>query len=115
MNIERIIEGDRRAQRQAITDDTARFVEKHAQTLNLGPDVLAGLQQGLADVNRLVHSFVFWAERLLERLYTSVYHQRLHAISPCRQAACWTPPAGSGSSPMPTPRSQKKPNSSSTS
>nr|VFK37285.1 MAG: hypothetical protein BECKSD772F_GA0070984_101333 [Candidatus Kentron sp. SD]VFK42348.1 MAG: hypothetical protein BECKSD772E_GA0070983_101629 [Candidatus Kentron sp. SD]VFK79447.1 MAG: hypothetical protein BECKSD772D_GA0070982_105013 [Candidatus Kentron sp. SD] len=66
MNIDTIIEGSCRAQRQAIIDDTARFVEKHAQTLNLGPDVLAGLQQGLADVKRLVRQIVFWAERLLE-------------------------------------------------
>jgi len=63
---------------QAITDDTARFVEKHAGTLKLDPDVLAGLQQGLADVNRLEP-----AERLLEKLHTSVYHQRLQATSAC--------------------------------
>nr|VFJ57749.1 MAG: hypothetical protein BECKDK2373B_GA0170837_106820 [Candidatus Kentron sp. DK] len=66
---------------QAITDDTARFVEKHAQILNLDPDVLAALQQRLADVNRLEP-----AEYVLETLRLSVYHQRLQATSDCMGA-----------------------------
>nr|VFJ57552.1 MAG: hypothetical protein BECKFW1821B_GA0114236_10352 [Candidatus Kentron sp. FW] len=76
---------------QAITDDIARFVEKHGGTLNLDPDVLVSFQQGLADVQRLEP-----AEHLLEKLHTSVYHQRLQATSQCRQEACGVPPAGSG-------------------
>ena len=46
---------------RAIAGGTARFVEKHAQTLNLDPAALAGLQQGLAGVQRLEP-----AERLLD-------------------------------------------------
>nr|VFK80063.1 MAG: hypothetical protein BECKSD772D_GA0070982_108216 [Candidatus Kentron sp. SD] len=76
---------------QAMTDDTARLAEKHGQILNLDSDVLADLNQGLADVNRLEP-----AERVLEKLYLSVYHQRFQATSRCRQAACTTPPAASG-------------------
>nr|VFJ46112.1 MAG: hypothetical protein BECKDK2373C_GA0170839_10142 [Candidatus Kentron sp. DK] len=63
---------------QAVTDDTARLAEKHGQTLNLDSDVLADLNQGLADVHRLEP-----AERVLEKLYLSVYHQRLQATSKC--------------------------------
>nr|VFK37951.1 MAG: hypothetical protein BECKTC1821E_GA0114239_1001163 [Candidatus Kentron sp. TC] len=63
---------------QAVTDDTARLVEKHGRTLNLDPAVLADLDQGLADVHRLEP-----AERALEKLYLSVYHQRLQATSRC--------------------------------
>ncbi|MBT8420284.1 MAG: hypothetical protein KJO08_05410 [Gammaproteobacteria bacterium] len=63
---------------QAITDDTARLAEKHGRTLNLEPAVLADLNQGLADVHRLEP-----AERVLEKLYLSVYHQRLQATSRC--------------------------------
>nr|VFJ69861.1 MAG: hypothetical protein BECKFW1821B_GA0114236_11734 [Candidatus Kentron sp. FW] len=33
---------------QAIADDTARLVQKHGQTLNLDPAVLADLEQGLS-------------------------------------------------------------------
>nr|VFK17702.1 MAG: hypothetical protein BECKLFY1418C_GA0070996_103426 [Candidatus Kentron sp. LFY] len=64
-----------------MADDTARFVEKHAQTLNLDPTVLTGLQQGLANVQHLEP-----AERLLEKLHLSVYHQRLQATSDCMGA-----------------------------
>jgi len=66
---------------QAIADDTARFVKKHGKTLNLGPDVVADLEQGLADVARLAPP-----ERLLEKLRLSVYHQRLQATSRCMGA-----------------------------
>nr|VFK41857.1 MAG: hypothetical protein BECKSD772F_GA0070984_11076 [Candidatus Kentron sp. SD]VFK47764.1 MAG: hypothetical protein BECKSD772E_GA0070983_11056 [Candidatus Kentron sp. SD] len=94
---------------QAITDDTARFVEKHAQTLNLDPDVLAGLQQGLADVQRLEP-----AERLLETLRLSVYHQRLHATSTYMGAMLDTARRVRGIGyqwPIPTRRLPRKPNS----
>nr|VFK40905.1 MAG: hypothetical protein BECKSD772F_GA0070984_107717 [Candidatus Kentron sp. SD]VFK47325.1 MAG: hypothetical protein BECKSD772E_GA0070983_10933 [Candidatus Kentron sp. SD] len=63
---------------QAVTDDTARLAEKYSQTLNLDSGVLADLNQGLADVHRLEP-----AERVLEKLYLSVYHQRLQATSRC--------------------------------
>nr|VFJ45708.1 MAG: hypothetical protein BECKFM1743C_GA0114222_1002916 [Candidatus Kentron sp. FM]VFJ46320.1 MAG: hypothetical protein BECKFM1743A_GA0114220_1003517 [Candidatus Kentron sp. FM]VFK07299.1 MAG: hypothetical protein BECKFM1743B_GA0114221_1003618 [Candidatus Kentron sp. FM] len=98
MNIQVVIEGCCGAQRQAIADDTARLVKKHGQTLNLDAAVLADLEQGLAEVNRLEPP-----ERLLEKLRLSVYHQRLQATDQCRQAPCTTPPAASGSSPMPIP------------
>nr|VFK62967.1 MAG: hypothetical protein BECKUNK1418G_GA0071005_102828 [Candidatus Kentron sp. UNK]VFK70675.1 MAG: hypothetical protein BECKUNK1418H_GA0071006_103528 [Candidatus Kentron sp. UNK] len=63
---------------QAIADDTARLVKKHGKTLNLDTAVLADLEQGLADVNRLE-----LPERLLEKLRLSVYHQRLQATDKC--------------------------------
>jgi len=63
---------------QAVTDDTARLAEKYGQTLNLEPGVLDDLNQGLADVHRLEP-----AERVLEKLYLSIYHQRLQATSRC--------------------------------
>nr|VFK32950.1 MAG: hypothetical protein BECKMB1821G_GA0114241_11323 [Candidatus Kentron sp. MB]VFK35757.1 MAG: hypothetical protein BECKMB1821I_GA0114274_11433 [Candidatus Kentron sp. MB]VFK77351.1 MAG: hypothetical protein BECKMB1821H_GA0114242_11275 [Candidatus Kentron sp. MB] len=66
---------------QAIADDTARLVKKHGQTLNLDAAVLADLEQGLADVNRLEPP-----ERLLEKLALSVYHQRLQATDRCMGA-----------------------------
>nr|VFK25877.1 MAG: hypothetical protein BECKMB1821G_GA0114241_101641 [Candidatus Kentron sp. MB]VFK27232.1 MAG: hypothetical protein BECKMB1821I_GA0114274_100292 [Candidatus Kentron sp. MB]VFK75104.1 MAG: hypothetical protein BECKMB1821H_GA0114242_101541 [Candidatus Kentron sp. MB] len=61
---------------QAIADDTARFIRKHAQTLNLAPSVLINIEQGLAQVHHLQP-----VERLLEKLYLSTYHQRLKATS----------------------------------
>nr|VFJ43850.1 MAG: hypothetical protein BECKFW1821A_GA0114235_100546 [Candidatus Kentron sp. FW] len=83
---------------QAVADDTARLVKKHGKTLNLDAAVLADLEQGLADVNRLEPP-----ERLLEKLRLSVYHQRLQATSQCRQGPCTIPPAASGTFPRPTP------------
>ncbi len=66
MNIERVIEGHCRAQRQAVADDTARLVKKHGKTLNLDSAVFADLEQGLANVKHLEPP-----ERLLEKLALS--------------------------------------------
>nr|VFK16148.1 MAG: hypothetical protein BECKLPF1236B_GA0070989_10901 [Candidatus Kentron sp. LPFa] len=66
---------------QAIADDTVRLIEKHGKTLNLEPSVLADLEQGITDVARLKPP-----ERLLEKLYLSVYHQRLQATDKCMGA-----------------------------
>jgi len=66
---------------QAIADDAARLVRKHGRTLNLEPAVLADLEDGLAEVARLEPT-----ERLLEKLYLSVYHQRLQATGRCMGA-----------------------------
>ena len=63
---------------QAIADDAARFVQKHKEILKLDDAVLAGLENGLADVLHLEP-----AEHLLEKLHLSVYHQRLQATSRC--------------------------------
>nr|VFJ58110.1 MAG: hypothetical protein BECKDK2373C_GA0170839_106318 [Candidatus Kentron sp. DK] len=63
---------------QAIADDTARLVKKHGKTLNLDAAVLADLEQGLADINRLEPP-----ERLLDKLRLSVYHQRIQATDKC--------------------------------
>ena len=65
---------------QAITDDTSRLAEEHAETLHLAPAVLADLEEGLAEVKRLEP-----IELLLERLHQSVYHQRLQATSRCME------------------------------
>ncbi len=66
---------------QAIADDAARFVQKHKETLKLDDAVLAGLENGLADVLHLEP-----AEHLLEKLHLSVYHQRLQATDRCMEA-----------------------------
>ncbi len=66
---------------QAVADDAARFVRKYGAVLRLGDDVLAGLEQGLADVQHLEP-----AEKLLEKLHLSVYHQRLQATDRCIEA-----------------------------
>jgi hypothetical protein len=66
---------------QAVADDAARFVQKHGETLRLGGDILAGLQDGLADVLHLEP-----AEKLLDKLHLSVYHQRLQATDRCMAA-----------------------------
>lgn len=66
---------------QAVADDAARFVRKHGAVLRLGDDVLAALEQGLADVQHLEP-----AEKLLEKLHLSVYHQRLQATDRCIEA-----------------------------
>nr|VFK23478.1 MAG: hypothetical protein BECKMB1821G_GA0114241_100517 [Candidatus Kentron sp. MB]VFK27885.1 MAG: hypothetical protein BECKMB1821I_GA0114274_100516 [Candidatus Kentron sp. MB]VFK74451.1 MAG: hypothetical protein BECKMB1821H_GA0114242_100516 [Candidatus Kentron sp. MB] len=66
---------------QAIADDTARLIQKDGKILNLDPSVLADLEQGIADVARLEP-----AEWLLEKLYLSVYHQRLQATDKCMGA-----------------------------
>ena len=65
---------------QAITDDAARFVQKHLETLKLDASVLAKLEDGLDGVLRFEP-----AEHLLERLYFSVYHQRLQATDRCME------------------------------
>jgi hypothetical protein len=65
---------------QAVADDAARFVQKHGAALNLGPAVIADLQEGLAEVLRLEP-----AEKLLEKLHLSVYHQRLQATDRCME------------------------------
>ncbi len=65
---------------QAVADDAARFVQKHKDALKLDDAVLAGLEQGLAEVKRLEHP-----EHLLEKLHLSVYHQRLQATDRCME------------------------------
>jgi hypothetical protein len=65
---------------QAIVDDTSRLVQAYAETLRLAPAVLADLDEGLTEVKRLEP-----IELLLERLYQSVYHQRLQATSRCME------------------------------
>lgn len=65
---------------QAVADDAARFVQEHGQTLNLNASVLADLTEGLAEVKRLEP-----ADRALERLHQSVYHQRLRATDRCME------------------------------
>ena len=65
---------------QAMVDDTAALVQEHNETLRLTPEVIADLQQGLAEVKHLEP-----IEHLLERLLQSVYHQRLQATSRCME------------------------------
>jgi hypothetical protein len=65
---------------QAVADDAARFVQKHKDALKLDAAVLAGLEQGLAEVKRLEP-----AEHLLDKLHLSVYHQRLQATDRCME------------------------------
>jgi hypothetical protein len=64
---------------QAVADDAARFALKHKDTLKLDK-VRASIQQGLDDVNRLEP-----VEHLLEKLYLSIYHQRLQATAKCME------------------------------
>ncbi len=49
--------------------------------LKLDASVLAALQDGLADVQHLEP-----AEKLLEKLHLSIYHQRLQATDRCMEA-----------------------------
>ena len=65
---------------QAVVDDAARFVQQHGETLHLDASVLADLQEGLADVLRLEPG-----EHALEKLYQSVYHQRLRGTDRCME------------------------------
>lgn len=65
---------------QAMVDDTARLVQEHAATLRLEPSITADLKQGMAEVKQLEP-----LEHLLERLYQTVYHQRLQATSRCME------------------------------
>lgn len=65
---------------QAVVDDAARFVQEHGATLNLDASVLANLTEGLAEVKRLEP-----ADRALEKLHQSVYHQRLRATDRCME------------------------------
>ncbi|MCI5121113.1 MAG: hypothetical protein D3908_07990 [Candidatus Electrothrix sp. AUS4] len=64
---------------QAVADDAARFCQNHADALRLD-EVRASLEQGLADVAHLEP-----VEHLLEKLYLSVYHQRLQATAKCME------------------------------
>jgi hypothetical protein len=64
---------------QAVADDAARFALKHKDTLKLDK-VRASIQQGLDDVARLEP-----IEHLLEKLYLSIYHQRLQATAKCME------------------------------
>jgi hypothetical protein len=64
---------------QAVADDAARFALKHKDTLKLDK-VRASIQQGLDDVVRLEP-----VEHLLEKLYLSIYHQRLQATAKCME------------------------------
>ncbi|MGR0482778.1 MAG: hypothetical protein ACTFAL_15630 [Candidatus Electronema sp. V4] len=83
---------------QAVADDAARFALKHKDTLKLDK-VRASIQQGLDDVARLEP-----VEHLLEKLYLSIYHQRLQATA----KACTTLPAASATLPKPTRRLRRK-------
>ena len=65
---------------QGMVDDTAELVQEHNETLRLAPEVMADLEQGLAEVKRLEP-----IEHLLDRLQQSVYHQRLQATSRCME------------------------------
>jgi len=65
---------------QAVADDAARFVQQHGETLRLDPSVLANLAEGLAEIKRLEP-----ADRALEKLHQSVYHQRLRATDRCME------------------------------
>uniref|UniRef100_UPI004056EE6B hypothetical protein n=1 Tax=Candidatus Electrothrix sp. TaxID=2170559 RepID=UPI004056EE6B len=65
---------------QGMVDDTAELVQEHNDTLRLSPEVMADLEQGLAEVKHLEP-----IEHLLERLLQSVYHQRLQATSRCME------------------------------
>ena len=72
---------------QAIVDDAARFVQEHGEALRLDPVVLANLTEGLTEVKRLEP-----ADRALEKLHQSVYHQRLRATDRCMEGLYDTPP-----------------------
>ncbi|MCI5119472.1 MAG: hypothetical protein D3913_16350, partial [Candidatus Electrothrix sp. LOE1_4_5] len=50
------------------------------EALRLDPSVLANLTEGLAEVKRLEP-----ADRALEKLHQSVYHQRLRATDRCME------------------------------
>lgn len=65
---------------QAMVDDTAALVQEHNETLRLSPEVMANLEQGLAEVKRLEP-----IEHLLDQLQQMVYHQRLQATSRCME------------------------------
>ena len=64
---------------QTVADDAARFAQQHEELLNLNA-VRTALEQALADVNQLEP-----VEHLLERLYQSVYYQRLQATDRCME------------------------------
>ena len=64
---------------QAVADDAARFAQQHEELLNLNA-VRTALEQAVADVNQLEP-----VEHLLERLYQSVYYQRLQATDRCME------------------------------
>nr|VFJ45285.1 MAG: hypothetical protein BECKDK2373B_GA0170837_101018 [Candidatus Kentron sp. DK] len=59
---------------QAIGDDAVRVLQGDAPALKLDDALFQDLKQVLSDVERLEP-----AEQLLEKLYLSVYHQRLQA------------------------------------
>jgi len=63
---------------RAIGDDTVRVLRKDGQALKLDDAIFDELAQALTDVERLEP-----AEQLLEKLYLSVYHQRLQATDRC--------------------------------
>lgn len=65
---------------QAIMDDTDRLMQRHSEVLRIDFSVLADLEEGLAEVNRLEP-----VEHLLDRLHQTVYHQRLQATSRCME------------------------------
>ena len=64
---------------QVAADDAARFAEEHADLLNLS-EIRTALEQALADVNQFEP-----IEYLLERLYKSIYYQRLQATDRCME------------------------------
>lgn len=64
---------------QNVVDDAIRFAEKHGALLNLD-EIRSSLEQAQTDVNHLEP-----VEHLLERLYHSVYYQRLQGTDGCME------------------------------
>ncbi|WP_339137281.1 MAG: hypothetical protein WGN25_04615 [Candidatus Electrothrix sp. GW3-4] len=64
---------------QTVVDDAIRFAEKHGTLLNLD-EIRSSLEQAKTDVNHLEP-----VEHLLERLYHSVYYQRLLGTDRCME------------------------------
>lgn len=64
---------------QALADDAARFAQQHGELLNLN-QIQVALEQALTEVNHLEP-----IEHLLDKLYQSVYYQRLQATDRCME------------------------------
>ncbi|XCN71598.1 MAG: hypothetical protein Q3M24_14925 [Candidatus Electrothrix aestuarii] len=62
---------------QNVVDDAIRFAEKHGTLLNLD-GIRSSLEQSKTNVNHLEP-----VEHLLERLYQSIYYQRLQGTDGC--------------------------------
>jgi len=65
---------------QAMVDDTSRLIDKYGTVLALEPEVSTNLNEALADLKRLEP-----LENVLEKVYQSVYHQRMQATSRCME------------------------------